>query len=291
MFSLKKIFYSIISIVFLLSGCKLAEIDAEMEENNSFLIVAHRGASAYAPENTLISYKLAEDMHADYIELDIHLTKDKEIVIMHDHDVDKTTEASGAISEYTLAELRELSANVNEKKEKKMDSEPQENLRVPLLREVFNEFGDEMNYMIELKNPRKNVGIEERLVVLLEEYDMVPTKDSEAPKVFVHSFHKKALKHLHALNEDIPLLQLVTFDEGEAAVLSGDELEEIKEYSTAIGVGYKYVDKIFMKDMNNSGLLVFATAVQDARDARKMKEIGTQGIFTDKPDLLKKEFE
>ena len=281
--SLKQMLYGFIAIIFLLSGCALAEAEAV---EGDFYIVAHRGASAYAPENTLASYELAENMNADFIELDIHLTKDNEIIVMHDHDVKETTEASGEISDYTLAQLKELSANTNEKKAEKMASEPQKNLRVPSLKEVFEEFGDEMHFMIELKNPKKNKGIEEELAVLLEEYDMIPTEENKESRVYVHSFHKSALKRLYEINPKIPLLQLVTFDKGEKEELAGKELEDVKKYSTAIGVSHEYLDKEFIQDMEENNLIVYATAVDDAKEARKMKKIGARGIFTDKPDLL-----
>lgn len=280
---MKKLVYGFIAIIFLLSGCALGEAEAE---EGTFYIVAHRGASAYAPENTLASYEVAEDMNADFIELDIHLTKDKEIVVMHDHDVKETTEASGDISDFTLAQLKELSANANEKKAKKMDSEPQENLRVPSLKEVFEEFGDKMNFMIELKNPKKNKGIEEILAVLLEDYNMIPTKENGDSQVYVHSFHENALKTLHEINANIPLLQLVTFEKDEKEELSRKELENVKKYSTAIGVSHEYLNKKFIQDMEDNDLIVYATAVDDAKVAREMEKIGARGIFTDKPDIL-----
>src|SRR5690606_8564378 len=82
-----------------------------------FLMIAHRGASAYEPENTLPSFELAEDLNADYVELDVHLTGDGEMIVMHDDDVKRTTEAVGKIKDFTLAELKELTAN-EEKGEK-----------------------------------------------------------------------------------------------------------------------------------------------------------------------------
>ena len=142
---------------------------AGLMPSEDFLIIAHRGASAYVPENTLASYELAEELDADYIELDIHLTKDGELAVMHDEDVSGTTEANGEIGELTLAELKELSANFRHKdKEKKAVSGPSEAYEVPTLREVFGQFGDNMNFIIELKDPKDYPGIEEKLVDTIE---------------------------------------------------------------------------------------------------------------------------
>jgi glycerophosphoryl diester phosphodiesterase len=286
--SLKRIIIGIISIVFLLAGCSQEKTDTEVTPDEDFQIIAHRGASAYAPENTPASFQLAEEMNANYIELDIHLTKDGEIVVMHDEDVAKTTEGSGDIGTYTLAQLKELSVNAGHKeKEKNPEAEA---YKVPTLREVFDQFGDQMNFMIELKKSKTNRGIEEKLVDLLKEYEMISTTDQDKkPRVVVHSFYEKMLKQVHELNEDIPLLKLITFEEGETAELSEKEIDDLLTYSSAIAIGHKLLDRDFIQEMNDRGLFVYAADVQDADIAQKMKKIGAKGIFTDRPDLLENE--
>ncbi|MBO1910639.1 hypothetical protein J4G37_38350, partial [Microvirga sp. 3-52] len=112
---MKRIIIGIASVIFCLAGCSQEKTDTERTPDEDFQIIAHRGASAYAPENTPASFQLAEEMNANYIELDIHLTKDGEIVVMHDEDVAKTTEGSGDIGTYTLAQLKELSVNTGHK--------------------------------------------------------------------------------------------------------------------------------------------------------------------------------
>ena len=140
--------------------------------------------------------------------------------------------------------------------------------------------------MIELKKSENNKGIEEKLVDILEEYDMISTEKDKQPKVFVHSFHEKGLKRVHELNDEIPLLKLVTVDEDETPELSQREIDDLKSYTTAIGVGYKNLDKDFINEMNEQGLIVYAPAVQDEKVARTMEKIGAKGIFTDYPDLM-----
>lgn len=285
---MKKLIIGIITSVFLLTGCGQEKTDTEVTPDEDFQIIAHRGASAYAPENTPASFQLAEEMNANYIELDIHLTKDGEIVVMHDEDVAKTTEGSGDIGTYTLAQLKELSVNAGHK-EKERNPEA-EAFKVPTLREVFDQFGDQMNFMIELKKSKTNRGIEEKLVDLLKEYEMISTTDQDKkPRVVVHSFYEKMLKQVHELNEDIPLLKLITFEEGETAELSQKEIDDLLTYSSAIGIGHKLLNQDFIQEMNDRGFLVYAADVQDADVAQKMKKIGAKGIFTDRPDLLENE--
>ena len=77
---------------------------------NQPVVIAHRGASAYAPENTLAAFQLASDMKADWFELDCTLTKDGEVIVIHDDTVDRTTPAEGRVADLTLAELKTLDA-------------------------------------------------------------------------------------------------------------------------------------------------------------------------------------
>ena len=76
---------------------------------NYVKVFAHRGASAYAPENTLAAFRLAEEQGADGIELDVQLTKDGQVVVIHDENIDRTGTGTGAVRDYTLEELRKLS--------------------------------------------------------------------------------------------------------------------------------------------------------------------------------------
>src|SRR5690625_6303166 len=77
---------------------------------NRILNVAHRGASGHAPEHTLPAYQLGEQMHADYIEIDLQMTKDGVLIAMHDETVDRTTNGTGAVKDFTLAEIKQLDA-------------------------------------------------------------------------------------------------------------------------------------------------------------------------------------
>jgi len=78
--------------------------------DNKTLNVAHRGASGYAPEHTLLSYELGESMKGDYIEIDLQMTKDGELIAMHDETLDRTTNGTGLVKDYTLEEIKQLDA-------------------------------------------------------------------------------------------------------------------------------------------------------------------------------------
>lgn len=128
-------------------------------------IFAHRGSSGTHPENTLPAFAEAVRIGADGIELDIHLTKDEQIVVIHDEEVDRTTDGKGLVREKTLAEIKKLNAG------KWFNTEFQAT-KVPTLKEVLHLFW-EMNYrgtvMIEIKTDKyEYAGIEEKVVQQLK---------------------------------------------------------------------------------------------------------------------------
>ena len=99
--------------------------------NEKTLIIAHRGASGYAPENTMEAFRLAAEMKADGIELDVHLTADGQVVVCHDAKVDRTSNGQGNITDYTLEELRTMDFGYHFYKEERRG------IRIPTLEQVY----------------------------------------------------------------------------------------------------------------------------------------------------------
>ncbi|MCG7334377.1 glycerophosphodiester phosphodiesterase [Sporosarcina sp. ACRSM] len=283
---MKKLLFVLLCATLWLTGCGK---DIGPMPEDEFLVIAHRGASAYVPENTLASYELAEDLDADYIELDIHLTKDGEMVVMHDQDVESTMNASGKISEFTLEELKKLSKKSRYQDDEGMAAKGQaEMYAVPALREVFDQFEDRMNFIIELKNPEDYPGIEEKLMDLLEANDMIGSDEDGHPKAVIQSFSEEGLEKIHALNPKIPLLRLISFEEGEEAQLTTEEIEKLQTYAAGIGVSYEALTEPFISYMQQQGLVVYAYTVNDQETALRMKDLDANGIHTDRPDILEK---
>ena len=107
-------------------------------------IFAHRGASGYAPENTLEAFRLAMEQGADGIELDVHLTKDGEVVVIHDETLDRTSNGQGKVRDYTLEELKKFSFHNHIEKYK--------GVQIPTLKEVLDLVkNSSMKVNIELK--------------------------------------------------------------------------------------------------------------------------------------------
>ena len=130
------------------------------------LVYAHRGASAYAPENTLLSFQKAVDMNADGVELDIQLTKDGEIVVIHDEWLDRTSNGTGWVKDYTLEELKELEFNQN--------FPELGHASIPTMQEVLDLLKPtKLRIDIELKTGIVFYeGLEEKILKLVKDYDM-----------------------------------------------------------------------------------------------------------------------
>jgi glycerophosphoryl diester phosphodiesterase len=134
-------------------------------------VTGHRGARGLAPENTLTGFRLAADLCCDNIELDVHLTKDGDLAVIHDETIDRTTNGSGPVSSYTMAELKHFDAGTGEK--------------IPSLREVFELLKDTgMNIQIELKGPNT----EDPSVELVKDFEMVERVS------FTSFFHSRVLR-------------------------------------------------------------------------------------------------
>jgi glycerophosphoryl diester phosphodiesterase len=113
-----------------------------------FLIAGHRGAMAHAPENTMRSFRLAEEVGADEIELDVHLSRDGELVVIHDETLDRTTDGRGRVADHDWADLASLDAGQGE--------------RVPRLGEVLDAF-PATGFQVEVKAPAATAGVLEAL--------------------------------------------------------------------------------------------------------------------------------
>ncbi|MGV2939722.1 glycerophosphodiester phosphodiesterase [Mesobacillus sp. LC4] len=239
-----------------------------------FIIIAHRGASAYAPEHTLPAYDLAVNAGADYIEIDLQITKDGELIALHDEEVDRTTNGSGLAATQTLDEIKTLEAGswFNEQYPQLADP-AYENAEIPTLEEIIQRYGKSANYYIETKSP----GMEEELINLLRKHSLIHSES----KVIIQSFYSKSLKKIHKLEPVIPLIQLYRYTE--KARLTDRELQSLKKYAAGIGANFGMVDKNYIKKAHQHGLAVHLFTVNRDEDIQQAYEIGANGVFTDYP--------
>ena len=234
-------------------------------------IFAHKGASGYAPENTLIAIKKAIEMKVDGIEIDIQLTRDGRIVLMHDWKVDRTTTGRGYVYELDFDYIRTLDAGQWFTKDFIGEV-------VPTLEEVLDILPQDMMLNIEIKDTaRHHSKIEEKLLEVLKKY---PDKFEN---IIVSSFHHDKIKKLQELE---PKLKL--------ALLTNSEFIEIEKYLSNNGLKpYSYhpeLDLISKKDveiLHENGIKVFVWTVNKEEDLAYLEKLGVDGVITNYPDIMK----
>lgn len=222
------------------------------------LVIAHRGASAYEPENTLRAIKRALDLGADMVEIDVRATKDDHIVVIHDATVDRTTNGRGYVKDMTLEELKRLNAGLGE--------------RIPTLQEVISLIKGRANLVIEIKVP----GIEEKVFKIIDEHKI-------GEEVIVTSFHHPTLLRIKNLNARIRTGIIIASRPVRPVQLALDAK------SDALFPKYTYLDLEMVEEAHKHGLAVYPWTVDDLKDAELLIGMGVDGIVTNKPDILRKQ--
>ncbi|WP_134703431.1 glycerophosphodiester phosphodiesterase [Ammoniphilus sp. YIM 78166] len=244
--------------------------------------VAHRGASGYAPEHTLLSYQLGKEMKADYIELDLQMTKDGHLVSFHDTNVKRTGSVDKLVKDMTLEELKQLDVGTWFNNTYPEYANPSYvGLQVQTLEEIIEEFGLNTHYYIETKAQNAGnttvEGMEEKLVQVLSHYKLIGP-NARAGHVLLQSFSPASLKKLHALNPTLPLVQL--------GVVQPGQLAEVQQYAIGVGPNFKQIDANYVKQVRDMGLMIHPYTVNEKEDMRRLLEWGVNGMFTNYPDRL-----
>jgi glycerophosphoryl diester phosphodiesterase len=218
------------------------------------LKIGHRGARAYEPENTLLSFKRAIELGVDAVELDVRRTKDNEIVVIHNSDVNKTTDGSGSVSDFTLEEIKKF---VTEKGE-----------HIPTLEEVLGFVGKRVKILVELKE----TGIEKEVLDLINEKGLLDN-------VIIISFHENALKKVRELNDEVVtgLIYVRHMNPIQAA------LDLKAEYLLPL---YRFTHSANIKKAHEKGLKVIVWTINKPEEVAEYKKKGVDGIASDKPDIL-----
>ncbi|RSD24414.1 glycerophosphodiester phosphodiesterase [Mesobacillus subterraneus] len=246
--------------------------------------ISHRGASGYAPEHTLASYDMGQRMQGDFIEIDLQMTKDGELVALHDESLDRTTNGKGLVKELNVADLKKLDAGswFNEAYPERAKLEYM-GLQVPTLPEILERFGTDAKFFIETKSPEDYPGMEEKLIETLYEYNLI---GDQLPfdKIMIQSFSVESLKKIHEMDDSIPLIQLLSYYS--PAVITDLEIDKIKEYASGVGMHFTSISPGYVKKVKDSGLLVIPYTVNEKEDMIMLLDWGVSGMFTNYPDRL-----
>lgn len=231
-------------------------------------IIAHRGASGHAPEHTFAAYDRAIELGADYLEQDLQVTSDGELVVLHDDTLDRTTDGEGRVDEHTLQQLQQLDAGTWFAPEFAGE-------RVPTLDEVLTRYGHSQRYYIETKA----ANIEERLTELLARHGLIEPA-ATAWQVLIQSFSAASLRRMRELEPRLPLIQLVSHHD--PALL--DRLDEVSEYAAGIGPSRALVTPDLVRAAHARGLAIHPYTTDDPDELQRLADLGVDGIFTNRPE-------
>ena len=221
---------------------------------NSILKIGHRGAKGHQPENTLISFQKAIDLKVDGIELDVHLSSDGEIIVIHDETIDRTTNGKGFVNHFTASELKKY--------------------EIPKLIEVLELVNRNCFVNIELKG----IGTARPVVELIAHY--ISEKNCNYTDFLVSSFDWKMLEEVQLLNPKIRI-----------GVLTEESIKDALAFAKKINAfsihpDYALLSKVNVTLMQENGFEVFSWTVNSIEDIQKIKSFNVNGIISDFPDRI-----
>ena len=236
------------------------------------IILAHRGASAFAPENTIAAFKLAKDHDADGVELDVKLTKDEVPIVIHDGSFDRTTNGSGKISELTLTQIKSFDAG-------SWFGQDFSGERIPTLSEVFEALDKNLLINIELTNYRTPF---DNLINIVA--DLVK-RHNNMDQIFFSSFFPGNLKKIKKIFNNVPVALLAYPD-----ILGSIQRSAIyRNLSPHIIHPYKNnANRIYIEKQHRYNRRVHAWTVNDPQEIKQLLQNGVDGIITDNPKFAKK---
>ncbi|MGG3914251.1 glycerophosphodiester phosphodiesterase [Rossellomorea vietnamensis] len=234
--------------------------------------IAHRGAAAYAPENTIASYDLAVDMKADYIEIDVQRSKDGELVVIHDTSVDRTTDGSGKVGDLTLEEMKSLDAG-------SWKGEQFTGEKIPTFEEVLDRYHGKVGILIEMKSPELYPGIEEQVADALKERHL-DTPQNE--KIILQSFNFDSMKKMDQLLPKVPV-GVLAWSQSQA---TPQALNEISTYAEWFNPSYGIVTEQVVEDVHSLDMQIGSWTVRSHEAADFLFDMDVDAIITDYPDYV-----
>jgi glycerophosphoryl diester phosphodiesterase len=226
------------------------------------LVIAHRGASGSCPENTLAAFRRAEALGSDMIELDVQLSRDGEVVVIHDWTLDRTTTGSGPVGEHSLAELRALDAG-------SWFAPTFKGERVPTLAEVLA--GVRLRVNVELK-PVGDEGLEAAALAVVENAGALD-------RVVFSSFEAAALERLRARSRSASVAVLWETDRLEEAIVQMERVD-----ARALHLRKDAATPSVLAQAAERTIRVRVWTVNEPADFRRLAIARVDGVFTDFPE-------
>jgi len=248
-------------------------------------LIAHQGGDRVWPGDTLYAFERAVDIGVDVLEMDAHITKDSQIVLMHDERIDRTTDGTGLIEDLTLSQLKQLDAAYQwSNDDGKTFPYRGQGIQVPTLEELFQKF-PEMRYVIEIKltqNP-----IDKPLCALIRKYDM-------QDRVVIASFHDEAMQNFRKTCPEVAtsasrgeVTKFVLLGKVFLSGLVAPQYQSIQPpYDPAESMNIPIMTKRFISEAHAKNIAVEPWTVDDPQLMKQYIEWNVDGIMTDRPDLM-----
>lgn len=231
----------------------------------------HRGAPERAPENTLASFRAAMDLGASGVELDVMLSADGEVVVVHDYSLERTTDGAGPVKAYSLAGLKRLDAG-------RWFSADFAGERIPTLQEVIDGLDPGVFLNIEIKSETPGTdGLEKAVVRIIAENNLYE-------RVVVSSFNPVSLMRVKAADKKIDV-GLIYAPDLAIYLRQGWFIPLLRP--EALHPRYDMVDAAYMARARKKGFKVAVWTVNEGEEMERLLDLGVDGIITDRPDLLR----
>ncbi|MEW5719037.1 MAG: glycerophosphodiester phosphodiesterase family protein [Chloroflexota bacterium] len=249
---------------------------------NNIVFIGHRGAAGEAPENTLAAFRRGLEVGADAIELDVHLSKEDELVVIHDPRLDRTSDGTGLVRDLTLAEISRVNAAAKFKGGTDYGVQ-----RIPTLQQVYDALGSRANIQVEIKvdaQGNRYPGIEQKVIEVVR-------RNNAVARTSIGSFDFPTLQEVQRLE---PQLQRVAFISTAYLGKKGmraqgpDEIaaELVAVGAQGVGVEKSYLAKPLITAFKQAGLIVGAWTVDDFVEMWNLIDLGVDMITTNRPNLL-----
>ena len=244
------------------------------------LIVGHRGARGIAPENTLASFQMAIDIGVDAIELDLHVTRDGDLVVMHDPALERTTDGTGEIGDFTFDELNRLNAAAKFVGEIEYGVQ-----RIPTLHQVFDLVGGKPSLYLEIKLRNNNTrypGIERKMLDVVRGFNALTS-------TLVTSFDFASLAEVKRIEPAIRTQVNISagyFDSLGSIEPKDVAMDLVKRGYRWIAINKKYLTPEMFTALKERELNVHPWVVNEVDEMWRFVDMGVDLITTDRPDLL-----
>jgi glycerophosphoryl diester phosphodiesterase len=235
---------------------------------------AHRGASGMYPENTILSFSKAIEEGVEFIEMDLHLTRDRQVIIIHDETYDRTTNGNGWVWDMDMEDVKKLDAGQGQ--------------HIPSLLEVIElARSTSVRLYLELKyepNTADSARAEPEAIQTAEEVIKILQQEKFLDRVVVTSFSSNVLKHAKKLEPRLPIVLTPSPQDG--SLSPKQVMDMVVPCANVVAYYYRHIDKSFMDEARLAGISVWAWDPDDPVEIQRVVNLGVQAVETNRPDVL-----